>query len=56
MTDVWALNVAYPSERMGYPTQKPLALLNCIIRCGSDEGVALSRQRLGTGALEDSDV
>ena len=38
MTDVWALNVAYPSERMGYPTQKSLALLNRIIKCGSDEG------------------
>ena len=35
MTDVWSLNVAYPSERVGYPTQKPLALLNRIVKCGS---------------------
>ena len=42
LTDVWSLNVAYPSERTGYPTQKPLALLNRIIKCGSmPEGVVL---------------
>lgn len=35
MTDVWSLNVASPSERVGYPTQKPLALLNRIVKCGS---------------------
>ena len=42
MTDVWSLNVAYPSERVGYPTQKPLALLNRIVKCGSmPDGVVL---------------
>ena len=38
MTDVWKLNVANPSERVGYPTQKPLALLNRIVKCGSSPG------------------
>ena len=38
MTDVWTINIALPSERSGYPTQKPLALLNRIISCGTQEG------------------
>ena len=36
-TDIDALN-AHDQERLGYPTQKPLALLNRIIRASSNEG------------------
>jgi len=38
--DVWSdiINVQSPKERIGYPTQKPEALLERIIRCASDEG------------------
>ena len=38
LTDVWSLPIASPSERVGYPTQKPMALLNRIIASGSREG------------------
>jgi site-specific DNA-methyltransferase (adenine-specific) len=36
--DVWAIPVARGKERTGYPTQKPLALLNRIIQASSNEG------------------
>ena len=49
MTDVWDLNVAYPSERSGYPTQKPKALLNRIIKCGSVEGGVVLDPFCGSG-------
>ena len=40
MRDVWALSIVAGSsrERVGYPTQKPLALLDRIIRASSNEG------------------
>lgn len=40
MSDVWDIPIIAPSsnERLGYPTQKPLALLDRIIRASSDEG------------------
>jgi DNA modification methylase len=37
-TDVAPLRHAKTSERTGYPTQKPLALLDRIVRCASPEG------------------
>jgi len=37
-TDVAPLRHAKTSERTGYPTQKPLALLDRIIRCSTPEG------------------
>ena len=44
MRDVWEISYlnANAKERVGYPTQKPLALLDRIIRAGSDdEGMVL---------------
>ena len=40
MRDVWNISVLHPSakERVGYPTQKPLSLLERIIRASSNEG------------------
>jgi site-specific DNA-methyltransferase (adenine-specific) len=40
MPDVWPINLlpAASAERLGYPTQKPLALLERIIRASSREG------------------
>jgi len=37
-TDVPPLRHASPTERTGYPTQKPLALLDRVVRSGSPEG------------------
>jgi DNA modification methylase len=37
-TDVAPLRHAKTSERTGYPTQKPLSLLDRIVRCASPEG------------------
>ncbi len=38
--DVWEISIVAPSakERLGYPTQKPLALLERIIKASSNEG------------------
>ncbi len=40
MRDVWDISIIAPraKERMGYPTQKPLALLDRIIKASSNEG------------------
>ncbi len=40
MRDVWEISVVHPAskERTGYPTQKPLALLDRIIEASSNEG------------------
>lgn len=40
MPDWWEISIINPNaaERLGYPTQKPLALLERIILAGSDEG------------------
>ena len=40
MRDVWDISIVAPvaKERLGYPTQKPLALLNRIIRASSNPG------------------
>ena len=36
--DVWEIPVVRSKERIGYPTQKPLALLHRIIKASSNEG------------------
>lgn len=40
MSDVWEIGIISPSskERLGYPTQKPMALLERIIQASSQEG------------------
>lgn len=40
MGDVWQISVINPAaiERIGYPTQKPEELLECIIKSSSNEG------------------
>ena len=40
MRDVWSVSIIAPAsrERTGYPTQKPLALLDRIIKASSNEG------------------
>lgn len=40
LTDVWPINILLPmsKERIGYPTQKPEALLERIIKASSNEG------------------
>ena len=38
--DVWRINLIHPQspERLGYPTQKPVALLKRIVEASSDKG------------------
>src|SRR3989304_3318931 len=40
MSDVWEVSIIAPisKERLGYPTQKPVALLEIIIKASSNEG------------------
>lgn len=38
VTSVWSLPIAKQRERVGYPTQKPLALLKRVIECCTQEG------------------
>lgn len=40
LKDWWVINIIHPKakERLGYPTQKPLALLDRIIKASSNEG------------------
>lgn len=49
--DVWELPIinASAKERLGYPTQKPLALLDRIIRASSDEGQVVLDAFCGCG-------
>ncbi|NLI00542.1 MAG: site-specific DNA-methyltransferase [Chthonomonadales bacterium] len=51
MPDVWDINLipAQAAERIGYPTQKPEALLERIIRASSDEGSAVADFFCGGG-------
>ena len=51
MRDVWDIGVIAPSskERTGYPTQKPLALLERIIKASSNEGDIVLDPFCGTG-------
>lgn len=50
-TDVWNLPIinATSNERTKYPTQKPLALLERIIKCASDEGDVIGDFFCGCG-------
>ncbi|MDR3367161.1 MAG: hypothetical protein LBO71_09395 [Prevotellaceae bacterium] len=49
--DVWQISFLAPSakERIGYPTQKPVALLERIIRCASSEGDLVLNPFMGGG-------
>ncbi|MDR2710839.1 MAG: restriction endonuclease [Burkholderiales bacterium] len=51
MDDVWDIPIIAPSspERLGYPTQKPLALLERIISASSDEGDVILDPFCGCG-------
>ena len=49
MLDVWSLNVASPSQRTGYPTEKPLPLLNRIIQCSTKENDIVCDPFCGSG-------
>lgn len=51
MSDVWEIPIIAPSsnERMGYPTQKPLALLERIIQASSNEGDVILDPFCGCG-------
>lgn len=50
-SDVWEIEMVHPSsaERTGYPTQKPLALLDRMIRASCPEGGTLADFFLGSG-------
>jgi hypothetical protein len=50
-TDVAPLRHAPPSERTGFPTQKPLALLERIVRCAAPEGGLVVDLFAGSGTL-----
>lgn len=51
MSDVWEIPIIAPSssERLGYPTQKPLALLERIIKASSNEGQVVLDPFCGCG-------
>ena len=51
ITDVWSIGVLTSSskERIGYPTQKPEALLERIIKCASHEGDLILDPFMGGG-------
>jgi adenine-specific DNA-methyltransferase len=55
-TDVPPLRHAKTSERTGYPTQKPLALLDRIIRCASPEGGLVVDLFCGSGTTVEAAV
>lgn len=52
-TDIPALN-SQAAERLGYPTQKPLALLDRIIKASSNEGDTVLDPFCGCGTATDS--
>ncbi|MDR1372395.1 MAG: hypothetical protein LBJ17_04610 [Dysgonamonadaceae bacterium] len=49
--DVWEIPIinASSNERIGYPTQKPMALLERIIKCASNEGDVILDPFMGGG-------
>ncbi|MFC1873887.1 site-specific DNA-methyltransferase [Chloroflexota bacterium] len=49
--DYWLINIAHPksNERIGYPTQKPEALLERIIKASSNEGDLVADFFCGSG-------
>lgn len=56
--DVWDIPAIAPTsgERLGYPTQKPLALLERIIAAGSDEGEVILDPFCGCGTALDASI
>ncbi|MCL2744193.1 MAG: restriction endonuclease [Planctomycetaceae bacterium] len=56
MGDVWEIPIIAPSakERLGYPTQKPLALLERIIKASSNEGDIVLDAFCGCGTAIDA--
>ena len=50
-SDVWEINYlnSQSKERIGYPTQKPEALLERIIKCASNEGDVILDPFMGVG-------
>jgi DNA modification methylase len=51
MRDVWEISIlnSQSKERIGYPTQKPMALLERIIKCASNEGDLVLDPFMGGG-------
>jgi DNA modification methylase len=50
LTNIWDdITIAQGSERIGYPTQKPEALLERIIKCASNEGDIVLDHFMGGG-------
>lgn len=58
LDDVWDIPAIAPTskERLGYPTQKPLALLKRIIAAGSDEGDVVLDPFCGCGTAIDAAI
>lgn len=56
--DVWDIPAIAPtsSERLGYPTQKPLALLERVLAAGSDEGDIILDPFCGCGTAVDAAI
>ncbi len=56
MRDVWNIGIIAPAakERLGYPTQKPLALLERIIKASSNEGDIVLDPFCGCGTSIDA--
>ena len=56
MRDVWPIGILAPTakERLGYPTQKPLALLDRIIEASSDKGDIVLDPFCGCGTTVES--
>lgn len=56
MSDVWDIGIIAPKakERLGYPTQKPLKLLNRIITASSNEGDLVLDPFCGCGTTVDA--
>lgn len=52
-TDIWPLN-SQAAERLGYPTQKPLALLERIIRLTTEPGAVVLDPFCGCGTTVDA--
>jgi site-specific DNA-methyltransferase (adenine-specific) len=58
MSDVWQIPIIAPSakERLGYPTQKPLALLDRIIKASSNENNIVFDPFCGCGTAIESAI
>jgi DNA modification methylase len=56
MGDVWHISIpnSQSKERLGYPTQKPLSLLERIVKASSNEGDTLLDPFCGYGTAVDA--